>query len=190
MKREYMTGLSLGSYILSKVLVLGFLCLIQSLLITGVFSFMVGMPEEGIFTAPFVEILTTTFLTAVASTAMGLFVSSLFTNADRAMTVAPILLMPQILFSGLIFKLSGITETISWFAVCRWSMEGYGTTANLNDLPLKLQQEGIRVPHESESFFDFTLSHLLGSWGILIIFTVVFLILARLVLSKIKKDNA
>ena len=190
MKREYMTGLSLSSYICSKILVLGVLCLIQSAMITGVFALLVGMPEEGIFTAPFLEILATTFITAVSSTAMGLFVSSLFTNADRAMTVAPILLMPQILFSGLIFKLSGATEIISWAAVCRWSMEGYGTTANLNDLPLRLQQEGIMIPHEAEDFFEFTVSHLMTSWGIMIGFTVLFLILARVVLTGIKNEKS
>ena len=189
-KREYMTGLSLSSYILSKIFVLGVLCLVQSIFITVVFSLMVGLPENGIITDSFVEILATTFLTAVASTAMGLFVSSLFTNADRAMTVAPILLMPQILFSGLIFKLSGATETISWLAVCRWSMEGYGTTANLNELPLKLQQEGVQIPHEAESFFEFTSSHFLSSWGILMVYTIVFLLLARIVLSKIGKEKS
>lgn len=190
MKREYMTGLSIGAYISSKIFILGVLCFVQSLLITGVFSLMVGLPEEGMIFAPIAEILTTTFLTAVASAAMGLFVSSLFTNADRAMTVAPILLMPQILFSGLIFKLSGATETISWLAVCRWSMEGYGTTANLNELPLKLQQEGVQIPHEAESFFEFTSSHLLSSWGILIVYTVLFLVFARIVLSKIGKEKS
>ncbi len=190
MKREYMTGLSLTSYIASKILVLGILCLVQSLMITGVFSVMVGLPEDGLIMAPFLELLITTFITAVASTAMGLLVSSLFTNADRAMTVAPILLMPQILFSGLIFKLSGATEIISWIAVCRWSMEGYGTTANLNELPLKLQQEGIMIPHEAESFFEFTSGHLLASWGILILYTFIFLALARLVLSKIGKEKS
>lgn len=190
MKREYMTGLSLGAYISSKVVVLGTLCFVQSLLITGVFGTMVGLPKDGVFISPFVEIFITTFLTAISATAMGLFVSSLFTNADRAMTIAPILLMPQILFSGLIFKLSGITETLSWLAVCRWSMEGYGTTANLNELPLKLQQEGIQIPHEAETFFDFTSAHLLSAWGILVAYTIVFLILARIVLSKIGNERS
>ncbi len=189
LKREFMTGLSLSSYLVSKIIVLGFLCLIQSFLITGVFTVLVGLPDDGIMLPPFLEILLTTFITAVASTAMGLFVSSLFTNADRAMTVAPILLMPQILFSGLIFKLDGATEIVSWFAVCRWSMEGYGTTANLNSLSLKLQQQGIPIKHEHEDFFDFTVGHFLSSWLILILFTVAFLLLARLVLSKIGKDK-
>ena len=190
MKREYMTGLSLTSYIMSKIIVLGVLSMIQSVLIVGVFCMIVGMPEEGLIMHPLLELLITTFLTAISSTAMGLFVSSLFTNADRAMTVAPILLMPQILFSGLIFKLDGATEIISWFAVCRWSMEGYGTSANLNDLPMKLQLEGLPITHEAESFFDYTCAHLLTSWGILLAFTVAFLILARIVLSKVGRERA
>ncbi|HAJ73361.1 MAG TPA: hypothetical protein DCM49_01035 [Lachnospiraceae bacterium] len=189
-KREYMTGLSLTSYILSKILVLGILCLLQSLMIIGMFTLTVGIPEEGLMFHPFPELLITTFLTALASAGMGLFVSSLFTNADRAMTVAPILLMPQILFSGLIFKLDGATETISWFAICRWSMEGYGTTANLNALPLKMQQQGVSIPHEVEDFFDFTNEHMLKAWGILAAFTIVFLILARIVLSGIGKEKS
>lgn len=190
MKREYMTGLSLNAYILSKILVLGILCLIQCVLIIGVFAVSVGLPEEGLIISPLVELLITTFLTAIASTTMGLFVSSLFTNADRAMTVAPILLMPQILFSGLIFKLDGATELISWLAVCRWSMEGYGTTANLNQLQLKLQQEGIVIPHEAESFYEFTNAHMIEAWAILFLFVIIFLVLARIVLTTIGKEKS
>ncbi len=190
MKREYMTGLSLSAYIASKIVVLGGLCLIQSLMVTGVFSLLVGLPKEGVMWVPFLEILFTTFLTALSAAAMGLLVSALFTNADRAMTVAPILLMPQILFSGLIFKLDGATEMISWVAICRWSMEGYGTTANLNVLPLRLQQEGINVPHEVEDFFEFTSGHMVMDWGILIGFTILYLAIARLFLGKIKKEKA
>jgi hypothetical protein len=189
-KREYMTGLSLTAYIVSKILVLGVLCIIQSVLLVSTFTLLVGLPEEGLLMPAYLELLLTTFLTALSSTAMGLFVSSLFTNADRAMTVAPILLMPQILFSGLIFTLDGATEMISWLAVCRWSMEGYGTTANLNDLPLRLQQQGVQIPHEVEDFYEMTTKHMLSSWGILILFVFLFLLLARVVLTTIAKEQA
>ena len=191
LKREYMAGLSLTAYIPSKILVLGLMCLVQSMLLIGVFTAIVGMPEEGIVTAPFLELLITSFLTALASAAMGIFVSSLFTNADRAMTVAPILLMPQILFSGLIFKLEGATEVLSWITVCRWSMEAYGTTANLNDLPTRMQQEGMMVPEpEINEFYEFTSAHIFKDWGILLLFVIVFLVMARLVLSRIGKEKA
>lgn len=187
LKREFMTGLSLWSYLLSKVMVLGIICLMQSFLIVSVFSCVVGLPQEGVMISPYAEILITTFLAALASTAMGLFVSSLVPDAATANTVGVILLIPQILFSGIIFKLEGATEMISWAVVCRWGMEGYGTTADLNNLQLRLQQEGVMVPHEAEDFFTFTAEHLLSSWGILIVCSIVFLIIARSMLRSVKK---
>ncbi|MCR4655919.1 MAG: ATP-binding cassette domain-containing protein [Lachnospiraceae bacterium] len=189
LKREYMTGLSLTNYILSKLIVLGIMCAIQSILIVAVFAVAVGLPEEGVIMSPFLEMLITTFFTAVSAMGMGLFVSSLFTNADRAMTVAPILLMPQILFSGMMFSLAGATKIISWFATCRWSMEAYGTTANLNDLQLSLQQKGLPLQHLPEDCFEFTSEHILMNWGLLILMVVVYLIIARLVLSSVGKEN-
>lgn len=104
------------------------------------------------------------------------------------MSVAPVLLMPQVLFSGLIFKLKDLTEWVSLFTICRWSMEGYGTSANLNELPF-YAGEGILVPRESEDFFEFTALHLGKSWLILIGFTIAFAVAARLLLSNIKNDN-
>ena len=184
-KREYMTGLSMNSYILSKILILGVLCLVQSVMVSAVFAWIVGLPADGVLCHPFWEIWITTFLTTIAAVAVGLFVSALFTNADRAMTIAPILLMPQILFSGLIFKLEGMTELISWAAVSRWSVEGYGTVANLNSLPLRLQQQGVMISHESEQFFEYTAEHLLQSWGILVLYAIIFLVFARIALEKI-----
>ncbi len=189
-RREYMTGLSLGSYIISKILVLGVVCMIQSVLIVGVFAIAVGLPDKGILFNPFLELLITTFLTALSAGSTGLFISSFFTNADKATSVAPLMLMPQILFSGLIFKLSGATELISWFAVCRWSMEGYGTTADLNNLELRLQQEGVMIPHVSESFYEFTTSHILTAWGILAVFCIGFLVLTRIVMINIRKEKS
>lgn len=189
LRREYMTGLRLDSYILSKTVILGIMCAVQSLLVTGLFALLVGLPTTSLIFPSFIEILMTTFLTSLASVAMGLFVSCLFNNPDRAMTVAPILLMPQILFSGLIFKLDGATEILSWTAICRWSMEGYGTTADLNNLQLRLQQEGIMIPHEAEDFFTFTTTHLITTWGLLVSYTIVFLVISRIILTTIKKKG-
>lgn len=190
LKREYMTGESIGAYILSKIIVLGVISFIQCLLIVGVFAAIVGVPDEGVAMNPFLEILITTFVTALSSVATGLCVSSLFKNADKAMTIAPILLMPQILFSGLLFTLKGFLDKISWFVICRWSMEGYGTTANLNKLKLRLQMQGINIPHKKERFFTFTADHLYRSWLILIIFTIAFLVITRIILIKVKKEQA
>lgn len=183
LKREYMTGLSLGTYVLSKIIVLGTMCLLQCLMIVVVFAALVGLPESGVILPSPIELLISIFLTALSAAALGLFVSSLFDNADRAMTVAPILLMPQILFSGQLFKLEGVTSAISWFATCRWSMESLGSTADLNELPNKM---GVSV---FEDFYDTDPSHLLRVWGILLLSIVVFLFLSKRMLRKLGKKQ-
>lgn len=190
LKREYMTGLSLEAYLSSKMLVLGLMCLIQSVMVTGVFALLVGSPDKGVVAGPYAEMLLVCFLTAISSAATGLFVSSLFTNADRAMTVAPILLMPQILFSGLIFNLEGIAKSLSWFAVCRWSMEGFGTTADLNRLPNRMELQEIPVPRVAEDFFTYSPEHFWKACLILLGYTIVFLLLSRLALQKLSKETA
>lgn len=191
LRREYMTGLRLLPYILSKFFVLGFLCLIQSAMLTGVFAVLVGYPDEGVLINPIIELFVTTFLTSFAAVGMGLFASSLFKNPDRAMTVAPILLMPQILFSGLLFKLEGVTKIISWFAVCRWSMEGYGTTANLNTLKNYVTMNGqeTEIVREAEAFFEFTKGHLVKDWMLMLTFVVGFGVLSMLILRNVKRSD-
>ena len=203
LRREYMTGLRLDSYILSKLLVMGIICFIQATLLTLVFAITVGTPDSGVVLPAIIEIFISIFLTAFAATAMGLFVSSLFKNADRAMTVAPLLLMPQLLFSGLLFKLSGATEAVSWIVACRFSMEGLGTTADLNGLESKMEQlckkEGMyesmisydrKFFNHAEDFFEYTGGHYFFSVLMLILFVVVFSALAGFVLRKIKDDRS
>ena len=187
LKREHLTGLKLGAYLSSKFAVLGLICMIQSALLVSVFALLVGFPDKGVFLHPIIEIYITTFLTSFSATGMGLFVSSLFKDGDKAMTVAPILLMPQILFSGLVFKLSGVSEKISYIVNCRWAMEGYGTTANLNALPLRLQSTIPTLEHEVEDYFLFSTEHLLMVWGILLGFAVIYGIFSLVSLRNIDK---
>jgi len=187
-----MTVLRLDTYILSKITVLSIICFIQTFLLALVFALSVGLPSEGVWLSPFLELLISTFLTALAASAMGIFVSSLFKSPDGAMTVAPLLLMPQLLFSGMLFELEGISNLFSYFAVCRWSMEGLGTTANLNSLDI-VMNDGQRIPalaREAEAFFEFTTSHLISSWGVLCIFVVLFSVASVFVLRNINKERA
>lgn len=191
LRREYMTGLHLIPYIISKFLVLGLLCLIESIFLTAVFAIGVGYPETGVIINPVIELFITTFLTALAASGMGLFASAMFKNPDRAMTVAPILLMPQILFSGLLFKLEGVTKYISWFAVCRWSMEGFGTTADLNSLTSTATINGqtMEIEREAEAFFEYTGGHIVKAWLILLAFVIVFALISVLILRNIRKGE-
>lgn len=191
LRREYMTGVHLGPYILSKYITLGILSAIQAALLTGVFIALVGAPESGVMFAPELEMLITCFLTIMSSVATGLFVSSLFTNTDRAMTVVPLLLIPQILFSGILFALEGVTEKISYFIVSRWAMEGFGSTANINGMKMVLEVAGITEEYDvvASDFFTVSQGHMLKVWGIMLAFTVAFGLLSFLVLRRLKKNS-
>lgn len=189
LRREYMTGEKLGSYLASKFLLMAVVSLVQAALLIGVFALIVGYPEEGLILPPVWELMATTALTILAAATMGLFVSCLFKNADRAMTLAPLLLMPQILFSGVVFKIRDEIKAVSWFVTCRWAMKGYGATADLNALPTSMMQEGIPMARTMEEFFDHTKENLLESWGLLALFVIAFLILGRIALENVKKEQ-
>ena len=151
LQREYAGGMKLSSYLLSKVLVLGVLCIVQSALLTGVFCAISGLPAADplLFNTGF-ELLVTVTLLTLSAMCMGLWVSALFSNPDRAIAMAPILIMPQVLFSGLIFELEGAAKTISAFVNCRWAMEAFGTTADVNDLPLTIYGEEVTIPEGTQ----------------------------------------
>ena len=56
----------------------------------------------------------------------GLLLSSLVKTSERAMTILPLILMPQIMLAGLIAKVSnGFVEFISYLTISRWGVEGF-----------------------------------------------------------------
>lgn len=191
LRREYMTGVHLGPYILSKYIALGIISALQAALLVGVFIALVGMPSSSVMFAPEVEMFITCFLTILSSVATGLFVSSLFTNTDRAMTIVPLLLIPQILFSGILFTLEGVTEKISYFIVSRWAMEGFGTTVDINSMKVIMKVGGVAQEYavKASDFFTVSQGHLLKVWGIMLAFIIVFGLLSFLVLRRLKKNT-
>lgn len=188
LRREYAGGLKLGAYLASKIGVLGGLCAVQAVLLWAVFVAFEGVPGHELWN-PGAELLITSYLVMFSAMCLGLMVSSLFRNADRAIAVAPILIMPQILFSGLVFKLDGLAKTASAVVNCRWGMEAYGTTADLNGLDLQIYRENDKITpdvyeHEAEAAYDFTMAHLLTSWGALVLMSVICLAVCALVLRR------
>ena len=131
-KRERSVNLGLVPYMFSKIAVLGVLCLLQSAIL--VFFVNAKAPfHVSIFLPPVVEIYITTALTALAGLMVGLTVSALAPNNDRAMSFVPIILIPQVIFSGIIFPLNnpGLQFLGSFFAA-RWAMAGMGSTVGLH----------------------------------------------------------
>lgn len=189
-KREYMANLKLPIYILSKFIIQSLLGMIQSLLLVSVFLITVGKSRNGIFFESFyLEMFLTVWLTVLASMAMGFIVSSVVKTGDKAMAVAPFILIVQLLFSGILFKLEGVGELISYLTVSRWSVEALGSIADLNGMQLRMQAEIPALEHTAEDFFECTGGHLLQTWGILAAMVVIFSVISALLLRNVARDS-
>ncbi len=198
LKREYMGNLKLPCYILSKYIVQGMICLLQATLLTTIFlAFLKHGAADGAIMegSPGLEIWLTMVLTIFASASMGLIVSSLVRNADRAMAFAPFVLIVQLLFSGVLFDLGdGAVKLISKVTVSRWAMECLGNTANLNSLPYKEIEsetgEMMKIPGEPwDEFFVRTPEHLWHTWLVLLVIMLLCGVVSVLVLRNLKKDK-
>ena len=188
LKREYMGNLRLWAYILSKYIVQGVICFVQATLLSAIFlAMMKHSAKAGLyFQKPGMEIWITVMLTIFASAAMGLIISSVMKNGDRAMAVAPFVLIIQLLFSGVLFELSDSAMIISKVTVSRWSMECLGNITNLNKLPSRLAPQGI---HEVEDFYVRTTTHLRHTWEILALTAVICGVISVIVLRSLKRDQ-
>ena len=192
LKREYMANLKLPMYVLSKVTIQTFLAAIQAIILTLIFLFAFGKNCDGIlFDNCTPEILFTIWLTIMASMAMGLVISSIVRSGDKAMTLAPFVLIVQLLFSGILFELKGVSKVLSWFTASRWSVEALGSIADMNTLVYRLKDAKpfLDLPTEFKDIYDHTANHLMQDWGILIIMTVACIILARILLVNVKNDR-
>jgi ABC-type multidrug transport system permease subunit len=194
-KRERAVNLELIPYIASKLLILGVICAIQAVLLVGTFNLFRKFPEGSSFIWNLkLEVAITMFLTLLASTAMGLCVSTLASNTDRAMGIAPILLIPQIMFSGFVFKLSGFSDKLSYLAVSKWSMRGLAISLNINDLPLKLIEENKNKPQVVavlkqlgrgiEHVYDHNASKLFANWRILLLIVFICIVLSVILINR------
>jgi len=190
LKREYMAGLNLSSYIMSKVIVMGGICAFQALTMTLSYGIFGKFPINSIGGAPFLEFYLTTFLTMLSSTALGLFVSALVSSSDKAMIIAPILLMPQILFAGMFFELKGVLTAVSWLITCHWSLSSFGSSADINSLPsMNLQKMGTRGVSIAKDIFDANGGNVFGSMAAMLALSILFFISARIAVNKIKNNK-
>ena len=150
LKREYMGNLKLPIYMLSKYIVQGVISLIQAVILVLTFVLIKGAPDcKGvIFSSATVEIIVLIFLTIYAAAGMGLLLSSITKSADRAMAIAPFVLIVQLIFSGILFELNGVTDKLSYLTYSRWAMESIGSTCDLNSLDPPGQEESEQVEEQ------------------------------------------
>ncbi len=194
-QRERLVNLGLVPYVGSKFLVLAGLALLQTVLMTAVI--LIGFKQPNPDTIAWsLGLAITTFLTLLASMSLGLMVSAFVKNGSQANSALPLLLVPQIIFSGVLFslgslfKIEKIGQYLSWLTISRWSVGAYGSLVNVNAMvpkPIELPDRTI-LPQlfEKSAVYEPTLQNLALNWGILGLHAAVYLT-TTLLLQK-RKD--
>lgn len=106
LERERFFGLSLVSYVWSKVSVLGVLGLVQ------VLSLQVAVEWELAVRGPFLVQTFALWGASVCGTGLGLLASALSRTQERAVAAIPLLLLPQILFSEFAIPEAYFNDTV------------------------------------------------------------------------------
>ena len=132
-ERERTVYLGIAPYIFSKIVVLGVLCLIQDAVMLLMINAVAPFKEGGIVLPLLLEVYITLVLTSLAGLLLGLAVSAIVPTTDRATSFVPILLIPQVIFSGTVFPFKGwVTQILAMFFPARWSMGALGSIVGLH----------------------------------------------------------
>jgi ABC-type multidrug transport system ATPase subunit len=131
-KRERAVNLGIFPYMMSKIVVLGVLCLFQSAMLTLVVQ--VGQPlYQGVFLAPLLETYITLALTSLAGLMIGLAISAIVPTNDRAISLLPLILLPQVVFSGAIIpQKDWVSQILATLWPTRWAVAALGTSVGLH----------------------------------------------------------
>ncbi len=203
-RRERLANLRIGPYVASKVCVLAGLCLIQTVVLLLVLALKVDFSAEvaeftadgpvhvvrGAFLEPlgFVAAIgVTTFLTSLTGLGLGLLISSAAASSDRAMSVVPLALVPQIVFALALMPLPASLAWLSYATTSRFAMEAYGALVRL---PLPRDYSNCTVigrPRTCALYptvdYDPGTVHILQLWGTLAGYTLVCLLLTTVILT-------
>ena len=130
-EREHTIGVGNLPYLFSKIVVLGTICLLQSAILVGIVHSVDPFPSAFIAAKIYLTIL----LTAWAGLMMGLLISAIVTNNELATSLIPLILLPQVIFSGTLFPLTEQYPFLQWLAALfpiRWSMAALGSIVGLH----------------------------------------------------------
>jgi ABC-type multidrug transport system ATPase subunit len=179
LRRERLAGLQPGPYLGSKLAGMLALVAIQSALLLGVVGAALELPARGVLAPAAVELYVTIVLAGAAGIALGLCISAVASMPDKATSLIPIVLVPQVIFAGVMFALTGPMAAFSRIVSARAAVDAMSAVADTNGLWVP---PFLPLPPEPASAH--TPSALLSAWAILVAQAVGFCVLAWLMLRR------
>ncbi len=136
-KREHRSGLHITSYVFSHMIYQAFLCLLQTVTTIAIcLNLKVKFPNVPVVTDYFLlDLGITLFLITYAADMLSLFLSSIVKSTTAAMTVMPLVLLVQLVFSGILFSLPNGMDRATHLMISNQGACAICALADYNELP-------------------------------------------------------
>lgn len=172
-RRERLVKLRIAPYLFSKMTVQSLICLVQTIILVAIVTLGLGLPQFWLNLAAF-------FAISFASMVMGLAVSAVATNMDKALSAVQLLLIPQIILSGAIIPMNEVKpeifQKVFYLAISKWGYELVGGGI------CKINDKVAALTPLTELSGSFT-----GHWWALVVFAVLLHFITTFAL--LRKDN-
>ncbi|MFZ3556595.1 FHA domain-containing protein [Streptomyces sp. BH055] len=160
-ERERATGLSRSAYLMSKVIVLGFITAIQGVIICAIGFSTRDLPKEGLVLPPAAELCISIIALGFTSMMFGLVISSLVKTSEKTMPLLVMFAIVQVVFTGVLFQIYGTVglEQFAWLMPSRWAVGAAGATLDLGHL---MPPWDPQKPNDLDPLWE----HSVGQWGL------------------------
>ena len=170
-------------YLAANVLIQGVLCLAEAVISVTIFNAFFHYSATGLVTALMnFDYIITFFLVLFSADMLGFAVGVLVNNITTAMTLIPLVLIAQFLFSGCLFELDGALKFVSQFTSARWGYSALGSLADLNEMSSRFTAVLPTYTPDPSDLFEATSSFVQNCWIHLGILSIVAAAIASLLL--------
>ena len=136
-RRERSVGLSISAYVASKAVVIGAIVLVQSTVLVLIAVLPQGSGwGAAVLPSGHLEFVIGFGLAGLAGMSLGLWISAVSKNVDRAISLLPLLLIIQLVLSGAFKNVSEtpVMREASYLASGSWGYSAAASTIDLNQL--------------------------------------------------------
>ncbi|MGK7941082.1 MAG: ATP-binding cassette domain-containing protein [Crocosphaera sp.] len=169
-QRERLVNLGISAYLASKAVILSVLAVFQSLLIYITILICFKLPDSHAL-AWMIGTEITLCLTLFSTLGLGIMVSALVENSTQATKFLPLLLLSQIILSGVLFPITGIGKFLSWLMISRWSVGALGSLVNIGGM---INPSNPMTSDISKDVYDLNPNNILTNWMCLLLHGLIY----------------
>ena len=178
-RREQNVGIRIVSYLVSKILVLGFITSAQILVFTFIVLFGRPLPESGlILESSRIEITVVCIALGLCSMLLGLLISTLLTSEEQAMPALVGMTMVLVVLSGALpLESKGLVAQLSKFVPSHWATNALSASVDIVQL-------GLITDKTQQNNWESSISNLATSLSYIAIFGLLFTLFGLLNLRR------